>query len=201
MTAARVLDTPLVTDDAPRPKPAGQWITRVCPTCEQSFTRKIYPSERSPRLHCSRACWLKRHNNPERNAAVARATSEKRAATIRKRGDASGKWYRKVNGKHEHRAVAEQLLGRPLLPSEIVHHENEAKRDNNGDNLMVTTRREHIEIHRSLMVQRNRARNAAPDQMICNGCGELFWLSATQRYHWNKGQKRFYCGRYCAINY
>jgi len=63
------------------------------------------------------------------------------------RDSGAGHWYRKVSGRHEHRRVMEEKLGRKLLSSEIVHHKDENKRNNHPDNLELMTRAEHIRHH------------------------------------------------------
>ena len=55
--------------------------------------------------------------------------------------------YRKQYGRHQHRVVAEQMLGRPLKPSEIVHHIDGNKHNNDPSNLQVMTQAEHIREH------------------------------------------------------
>ena len=64
----------------------------------------------------------------------------------RLRGTGS-KTYVKFYGRHQHRVVAEQMIGRALLPGEIVHHKDGNKKNNHPSNLQVMTASEHAKHH------------------------------------------------------
>lgn len=75
------------------------------------------------------------------------AVREKIRVSLLGRGD--GKTYEKTYGRHTHRVVAEQMLGRSLHPGEVVHHIDHDKRNNSPENLMVFgSQAEHARWHR-----------------------------------------------------
>ncbi len=59
-----------------------------------------------------------------------------------------GRTYVKNYGRHEHRVVAEQMLGRPLMPGEVVHHIDGNKRNSSINNIRVyKSQSEHAKFH------------------------------------------------------
>jgi hypothetical protein len=51
-------------------------------------------------------------------------------------------------GRSKHRVVAEEMLGRAILPGEVVHHKDGNRANNSPSNLEVMTRAEHTSLHR-----------------------------------------------------
>lgn len=63
-------------------------------------------------------------------------------------------------GRLQHRVVAEQKIGRKLLPNEVVHHINHQRSDNRPENLEVMTWTAHASLH-ALHNLPNRSRDTA----------------------------------------
>lgn len=86
--------------------------------------------------------YMNRELNPTRMTPETRAKLRKSML-----GTGEGKSYEKTYGRHTHRIVAEQMLGRPLKKGEIVHHIDGNKRNNDKSNLKVMTQSEHCRLH------------------------------------------------------
>lgn len=107
-----------------------------CAGCGVIFTRNngVKPNKR----HCSQRCWISDYNrrnddgHANKGSAVANASAGERGFDRR-----TTDWYIKRDGRHEHRTVAEAVLGRELQPGEIVHHEDLNKLNNHPHNLIV----------------------------------------------------------------
>lgn len=71
--------------------------------------------------------------------------------------------YRKIKDGQKvrllHRVVKEREIGRPLLPTEIVHHRDHHKQNNSPSNLMITTNSQHSREH---MMGNQNARRSHP---------------------------------------
>lgn len=121
-----------------------------CAICGRIVLR--YPSEMRGNEHsyCSRDCYhlamaeRNRLNNPTLMTDEVRLKLREAHLNTGK-----GVAYEKTYGRHTHRIVAEEMLGRPLRPGEVVHRIDGNKRNNSKDNLCVfSSQQEHAKEHR-----------------------------------------------------
>lgn len=132
--------------------------------CHGHYRKMKYPVEASTPCACgcgglARKRFISGHNTrsltPEEQSRRSAPTALQRGALWRGKGKkADG--YVKEGGRHQHRVVAEKVLGRPLAPGEIAHHKNSVKRDNRPRNLKVMTQGQHINEHRAEMVKKRK---------------------------------------------
>lgn len=117
--------------------PTGKRIAhkKTCMICSKRFWS---PSWKPNAKYCGRQC-------AQRGAA----TSPAKVAYLNKiRGTGKTGGYVKRNGMHEHRVVAESMLGRKLRKGEIVHHKNGKRYDNRPSNIVILkSQSEHCKVH------------------------------------------------------
>jgi hypothetical protein len=90
---------------------------------------------------------VRRYGDPNYVTPEQQRRENNRAAQLRRVEQVRPDTYRKLHGRHEHRVVAEQMLGRPLKRNEIVHHIDGNKHNNDPSNLQVMTQSEHMKAH------------------------------------------------------
>lgn len=149
-------------------------VSVVCDYCGCVFERESCYLNGKKHHFCSRKClgdFSSKTKNPEgykelkdytnigsiftRTNAVrnkSRMTKEVRTKIrLARLNTGEGKTYTKLYGRHEHRVVAEKMIGRPLKSGEIVHHRDGNKRNNNPNNLVVfSSQSEHARFHAEL---------------------------------------------------
>jgi hypothetical protein len=107
-------------------------LTKVCPACDASF---VVSYKRRGQRYCDHKCAFAVIGHLARAKAYLPEVRNKLADKMR--GGGAGKSYIKRDGRHEHRTIAEKKIGRALVPGEIVHHDDDNKRNNDPENLMV----------------------------------------------------------------
>lgn len=134
-------------------KRAGQVVVH-CERCGKEMRRPRSWVARGKRVFCSMSC-RSQTVNPTRNKTL--MTPEVREKLRKARlGRGAGVSYTKTYGRHTHRVVAEEKLGRPLFPGEIVHHIDGNKRNNDPENLAVLSSQSvHAQIHSRFGVGRS----------------------------------------------
>lgn len=95
-------------------------------------------------MHAQR---VRRYGDPDFITPEEERRANNRVAQLRRFGEVKPDTYRKYFGRHEHRVVAEQELGRPLRSNEHVHHIDENKHNNDPSNLQVVDAKDHIKHH------------------------------------------------------
>lgn len=127
-------------------RPNCGWVERPCDVCGEVFTGP--PGQRMCGETCRNTANAIR-NRKDREAQRRRGQKGGAVRGAQLRGTAKRSSYLKRDGRHEHRMVAESVLGRPLTSFEVVHHEDENKHNNHPDNLVVfISQGEHAKHHK-----------------------------------------------------
>lgn len=162
---------------------------RACPQCSKPLVRR-------KQKYCGHKCAFAVIGHMAR-AAASTPEARRRMADAR-RGGGRGVSYIKRGGRHEHRVIAEQKIGRPLRNGEVVHHLDGNKRNNSPDNLQVLpSRAEHSRIHakdipRAKVTHCKYGHEFTPDNIGLTPKGSRRCIICRRAYdnEWKKARRR-----------
>ena len=121
-------------------------IKKLCLNCTKEF--ETWPSRSERKKFCSKKCL---YEGVGRLPRKTRSFDSKHWYEPKKNG-----YLGKIHNRKmvwQHRYVAEQMLNRKLLDSEVVHHINGVKGDNRPENLIVYNRAEHSKKHKEIFYE------------------------------------------------
>lgn len=118
----------------------GTRLSKVCLECGVPF---FVPSHRARAKYCSFLC-KQRH---VANIRVAERAAVRRGKGKQPGGKLKNTTYIKFHGRHLHRVLLEEVLGRSLVPGEVVHHRDGNRQNNDPANLVLTTQSRHVGLH------------------------------------------------------
>lgn len=107
--------------------------------------------EKGAKGYCGKhAQRVRRYSDPSYVTPTLVIREHMRAAQLCRFSSVKPTTYRKLFGRHEHRVIAEEQLGRTLRSDEHVHHKDHNRQNNAPDNLQVLPAREHLALHAAL---------------------------------------------------
>jgi len=144
----------------------------TCANCGRGFSRSREGKPRTMREFCSPQC--RKAGQPSGathwNWRGGRTLTPHGYVLIKRRGhrlaDCRGYVY-------EHRLVAEEMVGRPLLPTDHVHHRNGDTQDNRPENLEVTDGLPDHKVRHRTRPDLRKPGESNPEITCGCGCGRI----------------------------